>query len=87
MIVGIPLGILFVHIIAIRFANVLTAGAVLSWGGIAFAAVGSILAALRGQPAARVERDARRPAGGDGAARQAARVAACRGSPPSPGCC
>ena len=46
VIIGIPMGILFVHVIAIRFANVLTAGAVLSWGGIVFAAVGSILAAL-----------------------------------------
>jgi putative ABC transport system permease protein len=45
-IVGVPLGVAFVHILAIRFENVLTAGAIVSWGGIVFATVGSVLAAL-----------------------------------------
>src|SRR5687768_16819845 len=46
VVVGVPLGVAFVHVLAIWFENVLTAGAVISWGGIAFASAGSVLAAL-----------------------------------------
>jgi putative ABC transport system permease protein len=44
--VGVPLGLLWLELLVARFGNVLTAGAVVSVGGIAFAAGGVVLASL-----------------------------------------
>ncbi len=46
VVIGVPLGILFVRLLAWGFDSIFTAGVVTSWGGIAFACGGSILAAL-----------------------------------------
>jgi putative ABC transport system permease protein len=46
IVVGIPLGLLWVKFLAMYFADVFTAGVVINWLGIGFASVGSLLAAV-----------------------------------------
>jgi putative ABC transport system permease protein len=46
VIVGIPLGILWMHILAWRYEDVFTAGAVLSYDGLIAAAIGALITAL-----------------------------------------
>jgi putative ABC transport system permease protein len=46
IIVGIPLGWLWVHALAWKFSKIFVAGVVMSWGGVLFATAGSLLAAL-----------------------------------------
>lgn len=45
-VIGAPFGILLVRILAAKFPLIFTSGVVTSWGGIAFAVIGSIVAAL-----------------------------------------
>src|SRR5581483_7858504 len=46
VVIGVPLGWLWVKILSLIFRDVFSAGVVLSLGGVAFGSVGSILAAL-----------------------------------------
>lgn len=46
VLIGVPLGILWLYLLTHQFPEQFLAGAVISWGGILFAAVGSTLAAL-----------------------------------------
>jgi putative ABC transport system permease protein len=46
VVVGVPLGLLWVKILAVRFDYLFAAGVVPDWGGIAFGAGGSLLAAV-----------------------------------------
>jgi putative ABC transport system permease protein len=46
ILVGVPLGWLWVHLLAWKFSKIFVAGVVLSWGGVLFATAGSLFAAL-----------------------------------------
>jgi len=46
VIVGIPLGLMWVGLLALRYKEVFTAGVLVSWGGVMFGAIGSLTAAL-----------------------------------------
>jgi putative ABC transport system permease protein len=46
IIIGIPLGWLWVHVLAWKFSKIFVAGVITSWGGVAFATIGSLVAAL-----------------------------------------
>lgn len=44
--IGVPLGLLWVEILALRFETFFSAGLVVGWGGLWFGAIGTLLAAL-----------------------------------------
>ena len=46
VVIGVPLGWLWVKILSLIFKDVFSAGVVISWGGVAFGSLGSVLAAL-----------------------------------------
>ena len=46
VIIGVPAGVLWIHIVRWKFDDVFTAGVVMSWGGVLFASAGSVFTAL-----------------------------------------